>query len=166
MSAFNLRKAIAIDLGHIKYMQRLVIGKNGCTWDENYPSDTIRYNDCAAECLYVLAEKYNTIGAVSVVPENELDDIECWEVKDGTQREIARLVIMPEYQGKGYSKVMLSQLFSLLAKEGCHAVHLLVAKSNEPAVNLYKSLGFNFLGECFRYENNFYICEKKLSPQK
>ncbi len=162
MTELILRKAIVIDLGNVEHLYKSVIGQIGCAWNEKYPSAEDIMNDYNAGCLYVFSNKYQTIGAVSVVPENELDDIDYWTIKDGTHKEIARVVISPSFQGKGYSKKMLLQLFSILSAQGCKAIHLLVSKENPAAINLYKALGFCFLGECYRYEHSYFICEKEL----
>ena len=47
-----------------------------------------------------------------------------------------------------------------LKKEGVRSVHLLAAKMNPPALKTYLSLGFEILGECFRYGHEYYVCEK------
>ena len=44
--------------------------------------------------------------------------------------------------------------------DGCRAVHLLTAKGNPAAVRTYDHLGFGSLGECFRYGDEYFLCEK------
>lgn len=163
MAELKLQNAATIDLENVNQLYKSVIGQHGCTWNDKYPAMEDILNDYNTGCLYVLRSSDSTVGAVSVVPQNELDDISCWKVADGTQKEIARVVISPEYQGKGYAKQMLLQLFSILSYQGCKSIHLLVSKGNLSAVNLYKKLNFDFLGECYRYEHDFFICEKKLT---
>lgn len=162
MSNLSLRSAKVIDLGTIQAFYQSVIGQQGCAWNEKYPATEDIMNDYNCGCLYVLQQNKNVIGAVSVVPENELDDLDCWKIKDGTHKEIARVVISRRNQGKGYSKEMLRQLFSKLSAHGCKSIHLLVSKDNEAAIKTYKALGFDFIDECYRYEHNYYVCEKEL----
>lgn len=163
MTEYKIRNAIVLDIGTVKHLYQSVIGRIGCAWNDKYPSSEDLMNDYKSGGLYVFCDKYNVIGAVSVVPENELDDIDCWTSNDENHKEIARVVISPKHQGNGYSKEMLSQLFSLLSQQGCKSIRLLVSKNNPSAIKLYKSLGFDFLGECFRYEQSFFICEKQLT---
>ena len=157
-----LRKAKINDLPKVLSLYKSVIGTEGCTWNDYYPGEEELNNDFETDSLYVLEDDCGIIGAISVVPENELDGMDCWHIHDGTQREIARVVISPNHQGSGYGKQMLTQLFSELKGSGCHAVHILVAQKNLSAIGLYKGLGFNFIGKAFMYGIHFYICEKIL----
>lgn len=158
----TFRKAEEHELAAVMLLYKSVIGTAGCTWSEQYPSEKELRDDFAADCLFVLTVHNIILGAVSVVPENELDAQETWTLSDGTQREIARVVVAPTCQGCGYARHMLTQLFEQLKAAGCHSVHILVAKINKPAIRLYRSMCFSFLGECFLYGYHFFTCEKTL----
>lgn len=153
-------KAKETDLPAVLALYRSVVGTKGSIWDENYPSEENLQNDFQTGGLYVLKDNKNLIGAVSLVAENELDDLDCWKTRDGTQRECARLAVSPQHQGKGYARELANRMLFQLKKDGCHAVHILAAKCNTHAVNLYRSLGFEFCGECSLYGNKYYACEK------
>lgn len=157
-----LRKARENELGSVLKLYRAAIGTEGCTWTEDYPDEQELSCDFGADCLYVLTNDDVVIGAVSVVPENELDDLDCWRIKSGAHREIARIVVSADNRGKGCARAMLTQLFSVLSRQSCDSVRLLVARDNKAAIKLYKALGFSFIGECHRYGHHFYICEKAL----
>lgn len=60
--------------------------------------------------------------------------------------EITNVAIKKAYRGNGYSKPMLSEILSIGRKMGCTAFTLEVRVSNEPAIRLYKSLGFEEAG--------------------
>lgn len=60
--------------------------------------------------------------------------------------EITNVAITKSYRGNGYSKPMLEQLILLGKEIGCEAFTLEVRVSNEPAIRLYKSLGFEEAG--------------------
>lgn len=60
--------------------------------------------------------------------------------------EITNVAILPAYRGNGYSKPMLEELIFYGKKLGCRAFTLEVRVSNEPAIRLYKSLGFEESG--------------------
>ena len=156
-----LKLAKKEDLPQVLKMYRSVIGQKGCTWDVRYPNEVTLYEDFNAHCLYVLCKGKKMIGAASIVPENELDDLDCWQFKENA-REIARIVIVPEYQGKGYGKHLVKKICLKLESIGCQAVHILVAKENHHALNLYRSTGFKNKRECSRYDHEYYAYEKKL----
>ena len=150
------------DKPEILALYRSAVGRPGCTWDDAYPSEALADGDIAAGKLYVLADDGHIIGAVSVVRENELDGIDCWELRGGSCREIARIAISAAYSGRRLSAVMLEQLFEVLRGEGCVSVHILVSPHNIPARRIYERLGFTF---CSRYEmfgHEFIAAEKIL----
>lgn len=156
-----LKLAKKEDLPRISMMYRSVIGKPGCTWNVFYPNEATLHEDFNAHCLYVLCKGKKMVGAASIVPENELDDLDFWKYKENA-REIARIVIAPEHQGKSYGKHLIKKLCRRLENMGCSAVHILVAMENHHALNLYRTTGFHIVGTCHRYDHDYYAYEKKL----
>ncbi len=156
----TFRNAISDDLPQIASLYRAAIGTPGCTWNENYPGAFELEHDFASGNLYVLSEGKTVIGAVSVVSPNELDNTCAWEVQNA--KEIARVVISQDYQGRGLAVQMLSRLFEKLHQEGCSAMHLSAACCNAAAIKTYQRLGFSFLAQADLYGHRFYLCEKKL----
>lgn len=156
----KLRKAVENELHTILSLYNEVKGSPGCVWDEEYPDMVEIEADFHAECLYVLEKEEQMIGVVSVVPEEELGDLEFWKQKDGIHKELARAVIRKDQQGNGYAKEMFRLLFEELKAQNVQSVRLLAAKINPAAIRTYEQLGFSFLGEYFTYGYEFYVCEK------
>ena len=75
------RKAETCEAEAIRALYQAVIGTPFCTWDESYPGETEIAGDLSASALDVLEEDHQTIGAISIVPENELDHFICWSIK-------------------------------------------------------------------------------------
>ena len=75
------RKAETCEAEAIRALYQAVIGTPFCTWDESYPGETEIAGELSASALYVLEEDHQTIGAISIVPENELDHFICWSIK-------------------------------------------------------------------------------------
>ena len=158
----QFRKALASDLEAVANLYKSAIGRPGCVWNEEYPTVEDATNDLKNSNLYVLDFDSIIIGAVSVLGENEWNECADWQVTDGSQREIARVVVSEAHKGKGYAVQMLDALFAHLAEEGCRAIHLTVAKANPAAMHTYKKLGFVFLAEAFMYGHDYWLCEKVL----
>ena len=156
-----LRQARNEDLSRIMQLYRSVIGHPGCNWSISYPNEANLYEDFHSQNLYVLCKGKKIIGAGSIVPQNELDDLSCWRYQENT-REIARIVIAPAYQGKGHGKYMVRKLCSRMRSAGIQAVHLLVSTENYHAIRLYRNAGFFGRAQCKRYGNMYYALEKKL----
>lgn len=156
-----LRQAEEKDISEVVSLYSDAVGREGCTWNEYYPTRDDAWHDFERGCLYVFVSDGKIVGAVSVVPENELDSLECWKINDSC-REIARVTVSKELSGKGLGAKMVGELLSVLKDGGCRAVHILAAKRNAAALKTYKKLGFEFVGECFMYGNDYFAAEKIL----
>lgn len=134
--------------------------KNGefCVWNDSYPSYMEIEHDLETNNLYVMTDGDKIIGAISVVPENEMDGFDCWAYKDS--KEIARVVVDNTYQGRGLSFEMVRSVEAILREKGYKANHLSVAKSNVPAYKTYVKAGFTVVGEAAMYESDYYLMEK------
>lgn len=155
----TLRQAVKADIETVSALYKSVIGVNNSVWDENYPTAADAENDLERDNLFVLEKDGRIIGACSVESDGELKGLECWKIDDGSQREIARIVIAKDKQGCGYAKIMVKALAKVLAERGCRAVHLLAAKSNPAAVKTYLAIDFETVGECFAFGHDYYAME-------
>lgn len=156
---FELRKATEIDAPAILALYSSAVGRPGCTWNVNYPTSEELSLDLEHGCAYVYNLDEVVIGAVSVVPENELGECEFWEVNNDNCREIARVVISERHTGHGYASDMVGALLRILKDNGCEAVHLLVAQCNPAAKKTYAKLGFTVKAETSMYGNEYFAEE-------
>lgn len=60
---------------------------------------------------------------------------------------VLNLCVSPDAQGKGYGRTMMKKLMDISQQEGAEMMFLEVRPSNEKAINLYLSLGFNEIGQ-------------------
>ena len=157
----NFRMATQDDAAQVLSLYESAKSDALCAWNENYPSMTEIAHDLETGNLYVMTDGGNIIGAISVVPENELDGFDCWSCKGG--KEIARVVIDKAYQGHGLSFEMVQNIVTILRKNGCKAIHLSVVKSNIPAYKTYIKAGFAVVGEAQMYGNDYYLMEKAIN---
>ncbi len=158
----EFRRAAATELEGILELYRSVIGTEFCTWNEFYPGEEEIGTDYRNNNLFVMVESEQLLGALSVIYENELDELDYWKVRSGAVREIARVVVNTRFQGKGIAYEMVRQIEGALKGERCTAIHLLVACKNIPAYKTYMKAGFKVMGECDMYGNHYYACEKLL----
>ena len=73
-----------------------------------------------------------------------------WLTHDYRRIYLHHFGILPEYQGKGLSKLLLDESLAYAKKEGMQ-IKLEVHKDNEIALNIYKKAGFKFLGDYHVY---------------
>ena len=137
-----------------------VKGTEFCAWDESYPGIAEIENDFNSKSLYVLIQGDMLVGALSVVPQNELDDFDCWDINDGRQKEIARIVIAPNHRGKGYARIMINEITDILSNSLCSAIHLSASAENLPALSNYKKLGFSIKSKVHIYDGEYYLLER------
>ena len=161
-SSYIFETAGAGDADNILTLYRSVMGSDFCTWNEFYPGMEEIRADYESGNLYVLRDCSKIIGAISIVPENELDELEFWKIKDGSAAEIARVAVVPEYQGRGLALRMVLDTEKILKARGCRAVHLLAARVNIPACHTYQKAGYHLAGECNMYGHRFCAYEKEL----
>jgi ribosomal protein S18 acetylase RimI-like enzyme len=69
-----------------------------------------------------------------------------WMTYDGRRIMLHHFGILPEYQGQGLSKILLSESLKFVKENGAQ-VKLEVHSGNLKAINLYKKFGFVHLGE-------------------
>ena len=160
---FRLAKFEELPL--VQALYHSVIGSKFCTWDEDYPGSEDINADYGNSALFVLTEGSSLLGAVSIVPKNELEELDCWHCRENTA-ELARVVVAPSMQGKGLSKRLVTEAENLLRQRGVKVVHLLAAVKNIPANRCYASCGYVRYGVIPMYDNLYYPCEKLLNGEK
>jgi ribosomal protein S18 acetylase RimI-like enzyme len=69
---------------------------------------------------------------------------------------------MPDEQSKGYGRIMLQYAMDELKRRGYKGIHFLVNKHNVKAIRSYAVFGFNVVGECHMFEQDFLCYEKSL----
>lgn len=68
-----------------------------------------------------------------------------WKVFD--EAHVTNVAVLPEYRGKGISKVLMHSLFNLASTNYINRMTLEVRESNYIAINLYTKLGFENCGK-------------------
>lgn len=68
--------------------------------------------------------------------------------------ELARIAILPEYQHKGYGKMLMEHMEETAMNNGCETIALEVRVSNEKAINMYSSFGFVTINIKEKYYDN------------
>lgn len=155
------RKAVSAEKTEIMNLYRSVIGTEFCVWNDLYPGKEEIETDLETDNLFVLEDEGKIIGAISIADVNEMDEFECWEIQEDAA-EFARVVIAPEYQGKGLSRLLIEGIIEEIKTRGNKAIHISVAQKNTPAFRLYQSMGFEVKEETFMYHNSYWLEEKVL----
>ena len=92
-----------------------------------------------------------------------MDRLEYWDRNLFPGGELARLAVTPSRQGTGIAGLMMQYGMKALKDRGYKSIHFLVNKYNIPAIRSYAKFGFNVVGECHMYDQEFLCYEKELS---
>ncbi len=156
----GIRQAGRDDAKKVLSLYQSAKGKAFCVWNDSYPTMEEIAHDLKTGGLYVMTHGGNIIGAISVVPENELGGFDCRDCKEG--KELAGVVISEAYQGNGFAFEMVEFVEAILRKSVCKSIRLSVAKANLPAYKTYIKSGFVTVREAELYGNSYYLMEKLL----
>ena len=159
---YNLVLATEEDREEIMALYKAQLGRELCPWDEYYPSNETIDADFARDGLFVLKEDGKIKAAISIDEDEEVNRLPCWDEALLPEGELARLAVLPEEQNKGIARIMLKHGMEELKRRGCNGIHILVGKYNTKAIRSYAVFGFNEVGECHLYEQDFLCYEKKL----
>ena len=61
---------------------------------------------------------------------------------DGRRGYVHHLAVDPEYQKKGYGKLLMDELIDRFQKKRIHKIHLFIEKRNEGVIAFYNKLGW------------------------
>lgn len=138
------------------------IGKEYCPWDEEYPSNETIASDLSRDALFVMKMNGSIKAAVSIEEDEAVNRLSCWNKNLAPLGELARVAVLPEEQGKGLGRIMLQFGMDELKRRGFKGIHILVGKYNTKAIKCYAVFGFQIVGECYMYEQEFLCYEREL----
>ncbi len=158
----NIILATKDDTEEIMALYKEQLGREFCAWDEDYPSyETIDY-DLSRDALFVMKEAGKIVAAISIEYDEAVEELKCWSDELAPGGELARVAVTPSMQNKGLARLMMQHGMDELKKMGHKSVHFLVNKYNQKAIRSYAAFGFNVVGECFMYDQDFLCYEKSL----
>lgn len=73
------------------------------------------------------------------------------------EADMMNVAVSPQYRNKGIARRLILDLIAALKENGVHCLTLEVRASNEPAIHLYQTLGFEQVGK----RPNYYAAPKE-----
>ena len=143
-------------------LYRSVIGEEGCTWSEDYPSMEILEDDLAKGNILCAYEDGALAGAISIDSDPLTDALDCWSEALSPSAELARVVTARDYRCRGVAKEMFRRINEELKQRGFRSSHYLVSPDNTAAVRAYGKLSYRRCGECDLYGHHWDCYEKEL----
>ena len=181
----EIRLAKESELSHVVKIYDILRASPGSTWDEYYPTMDHAKEDFDAGGLYVAVLKpedpgfdeavraleapedaweliVGTVSAVSPSPDEEDElatALDCWDPRIKNPCDAARLGILTEMQGRGIARKLIAFILEDVKKRGFDGIIFAVSKENPRAIEIYKSLGFDFCGEFNFWDEDMYSCQ-------
>ena len=109
--------------------------------------------------FYTRYAAHEPLEAVWIVCENgEASGCAAFRRKDDATGEVKRVFVRPEYRGRGLAKLLMASVEAHAREQGCEKLFLDTRITLEPAVALYRKLGFEIV-----FRQGLYVqMEKKL----
>lgn len=159
---YEIVPATENDKAEILSLYKAQIGRENCPWTEDYPSSESIDFDLKRDALFVLKTDGKIKAAISLEEDEDVDNLSCWDKTLAPEGEVARVAVLPEAQNKGLGRIMMQYAMDELKRRGYKGIHILVNKHNIKAIRCYEIFGFNTVGECHMYEQDFLCYERKL----
>jgi ribosomal protein S18 acetylase RimI-like enzyme len=158
----NIVLATEDDRRQIMELYQAQKGKEFCAWDEDYPSNETIDFDLSRDSLFIIKEDGKVIAAISIEEDEAVDSLECWNRALFPGGELARVAVSPEVQSRGIGRKLMQHGMDVLKERGYKSIHFLVNKYNKKAISCYAHFGFDVVGECYMYDQDFLCYEKEL----
>ena len=115
-----------------------------------HPTDAMiqSYMDRQEMYLYMDGQDVAGMAAITMYQGEDYHEI-IWSqnLKDDEVASLHILTVTPEYQGKGVSKRMMTEIIFLVKQKGKKAIRLDTLASNISAQHMYEKLGFVYRGK-------------------
>lgn len=142
----HIRRAEPSDLPAVKEMYAALVARmdreGWSVWDETYPRDFVG-KDVEQGQLYLLLEGDRLAGAFALPPHDNGEGDVPWRDSSAPARYLYRFGIAPEQGGQGLGKQALGKIEELCGALGARYLRLYVAYENQPAMGLYRKMGFS-----------------------
>lgn len=156
------KKAARADSEEILRLYKSLVGTEYCAWTENYPDrEEITY-DLSREALFCLKDGDKIIGVISMDDDPLVDALNCWTESRKPSVELSRIGVRADYQNRGIAGRMILRVSEEARRKGYQGIRMLVSKANVKALKAYNKLGFDVLGECHLYDEDWWCYEKSV----
>ncbi len=158
MNELIFRPAIPEDAAPVFSLYRSLVGTPYCAWDDSYPAEEHVSDDIAAQALYCLCDGTAPVAAAAIRLCEEHNSFPLWSAMKNPC-DLMRIGVARNRQGHGVGRFFLAKLLDEAKRTGYDGMRILVAKSNLPAVSLYRRIGARYRGDAFSYNIDWFCYE-------
>ena len=137
-----------------------VLHGNSC-WDDDYPNRESIAFDLNNSGLFVMREGGAIIAAVSLMETDDLDEADLpWTPAKSCV--LARLCVLPEWQGRGLGACMMDAVSAQARTLGYESTRHLSDCVNPTTTHMYRKMGYRQVGQVHLYGRDFFAFERML----
>ena len=129
-------------------------------WREEYPNRAFALEDLANHGLFVLEHAGEVIGAISLVPEDDWDELPVWQ--GAASCNLSRLCIKPQLQKMHLAQRMMEEVSALARARGYRSTRHGSLISNVASNRLYERMGYQNRGRASLYGHEYWCFERIL----
>ena len=136
-------------------------------WDEIYPSLKEITADVQHQTQYGLMVE-NILAGIMTLDEHQPEQYQAipWNLNDPRPLVVHRFCISPQFQGRGFSKIMMRFVEVYAGKNNYQSIRLDSFTQNPISCSLYRKLGFIERGIVTFRKGDFFCFEKEVIKQK
>lgn len=154
------RAAVPKEKAQVLALYRIAANDGETEWDDAYPNaETVDY-DLSVNGLFVLCSGEQIIGAISMVPWDDLDEMPIWS--SGQATVLARLCVHPHVRGHGFGHMLVEEIRRVAKARGYTVTHHIASKYIEAPLRIYRSMGFRQVGEVHLFDTDYLAFELEL----
>jgi len=129
-------------------------------WSEEYPNREFAEEDLANHGLFVLEGSGEVIAAISLVPEDDWDELPVWQ---GTAScNLSRLCVKPQLQKMHLAERIMEEISMLAKARGYRSTRHGSLISNVASNRLYERMGYHNRGRASMYGHEYWCFERIL----
>ena len=129
-------------------------------WSEAYPNREFAEEDLASHGLFVLEHQGEIIGAISLVPEDDWDELPVWTGDRSCN--LSRLCIRPQLQKLHLAERMMEEISRVAKERGYRSTRHGSLISNVASNRLYERMGYHNRGKASLYGHEYWCFERIL----
>ena len=158
------REATAADLDGVEALYRSCTAfsptHGNDNWSEEYPNRAFAEEDLLNHGLFVLSHSDEIIGAISLVPQDDWDELPVWQGE--TSCNLSRLGIKPQLQGLHLAQRMMEEISRVAKARGFRSTRHGSLITNVASNRLYERMGYHNRGRATMYGHEYWCFERLL----
>lgn len=168
MDVISIRLGTLCDLNAVMGIKAACVSRmrelNIDQWDEVYPNSMSFEEDIKQGNLYLYAMSDFVLACATLNKDQEAEYQKVsWQYLAGNIAVIHRLMVHPEYWGKGLASKLMSWIEDLAVSMGYSIIRLDAFLNNPSAMSLYTKLGYRHAGTVTFRKGRFMCFEKRLN---